>query len=39
MNIFTVIGLGTVFAVCLLVILWAMGLIEIGCEEIEGEEQ
>ena len=39
MNIFTAIGLAAVFALCLAVVFWALGLIEIGCEIVEGEEQ
>lgn len=39
MNIFTVIGLATAFAVLLIIILWAAGLLEFGWEDIAVDEE
>lgn len=38
MNIFTVIGLAATFAVCLIAILWAAGLLELSWEDTEDDE-
>lgn len=38
MNIFTAIGLAATFAVSLVIILWAAGLLEFGWEDMEDDE-